>query len=172
MNTPDQNKKDQQEKEFPGYPVYPASDDITNQADPVQADDYGSVNTKVDQNSSTGEGAEQRATAVPKARNAGEGTGESDVTPEDIAMLSAADQNRDMDDPDIEEPMLDTTDEDGDPLNEPEPTYGQAGADLDVPGSEGDDGNENIGEEDEENNYYSLGGDDKSSIEEGDNTSI
>ena len=31
--------------------------------------------------------------------------------------------------------------------------------DLDVPGSELDDDNEEIGEEDEENNYYSLGGD-------------
>lgn len=33
------------------------------------------------------------------------------------------------------------------------------GEDLDVPGSELDDDNEAIGEEDEENNYYSLGGD-------------
>ncbi len=30
---------------------------------------------------------------------------------------------------------------------------------LDVPGAELDDANESIGEEDEENNYYSLGGD-------------
>ncbi len=34
------------------------------------------------------------------------------------------------------------------------------GSDLDVPGSELDDENEKIGSEDEENNYYSLGGDD------------
>lgn len=33
------------------------------------------------------------------------------------------------------------------------------GEDLDVPGSELDDREEEIGEEDEENNYYSLGGD-------------
>lgn len=32
------------------------------------------------------------------------------------------------------------------------------GDDLDVPGSELDDAEEEIGEEDEENNYYSLGG--------------
>ena len=31
--------------------------------------------------------------------------------------------------------------------------------DLDIPGAELDDEDENIGEEDEENNYYSLGGD-------------
>jgi len=34
-----------------------------------------------------------------------------------------------------------------------------SGSDLDVPGSELDDAQENIGSEDEENNYYSLGGD-------------
>lgn len=33
------------------------------------------------------------------------------------------------------------------------------GEDLDVPGAELDDAQEDIGEEDEENNYYSLGGD-------------
>src|SRR5213075_2394097 len=33
------------------------------------------------------------------------------------------------------------------------------GDELDVPGAELDDANEAVGEEDEENNYYSLGGD-------------
>jgi len=33
------------------------------------------------------------------------------------------------------------------------------GDDLDIPGEELDDANEALGEEDEENNYYSLGGD-------------
>ena len=33
------------------------------------------------------------------------------------------------------------------------------GDDLDIPGTESDDSNEGIGEEDEENNYYSIGGD-------------
>ena len=37
---------------------------------------------------------------------------------------------------------------------------------LDVPGAELDDANELIGEEDEENNYYSLGGDDHSDLDE------
>jgi hypothetical protein len=41
-----------------------------------------------------------------------------------------------------------------------------AGDDLDVPGSELDDADEKIGEEDEENNYYSLGGDDHDDLEE------
>jgi hypothetical protein len=41
-----------------------------------------------------------------------------------------------------------------------------AGNDLDVPGSELDDKDELIGEEDEENNYYSLGGDDHQDLKE------
>ena len=40
------------------------------------------------------------------------------------------------------------------------------GDDLDVPGSELDDSDEAIGEEDEENNYYSVGGDDHQDLEE------
>jgi hypothetical protein len=38
--------------------------------------------------------------------------------------------------------------------------------DLDIPGAELDDQDEQIGEEDEENNYYSLGGDNHSNLDE------
>lgn len=41
-----------------------------------------------------------------------------------------------------------------------------SGRDLDVPGSELDDDMEDIGSEDEENNYYSLGGDAHNDLEE------
>ena len=41
-----------------------------------------------------------------------------------------------------------------------------SGSDLDEPGSELDDQQENAGSEDEENNYYSLGGDDSNELEE------
>ena len=40
------------------------------------------------------------------------------------------------------------------------------GEDLDVPGAELDNDDEAIGEEDEENNYYSLGGDNHDDLEE------
>lgn len=40
----------------------------------------------------------------------------------------------------------------------PEPSD-ELAEDLDIPGTELDDESEEIGEEDEENNYYSLGGD-------------
>ena len=41
-----------------------------------------------------------------------------------------------------------------------------SGSDLDIPGSELDDQAEEIGSEDEENNYYSLGGDNHLDLEE------
>lgn len=41
-----------------------------------------------------------------------------------------------------------------------------SGSDLDVPGSEDDDEAENRGSEDEENNHYSLGGDEMNGLEE------
>jgi hypothetical protein len=39
-------------------------------------------------------------------------------------------------------------------------------SDLDIPGAELDDKEENIGSEDEENNYYSIGGDEHNDLEE------
>ena len=50
--------------------------------------------------------------------------------------------------------------------NEKEFDEDVSGDDLDVPGSELDDDQENIGSEDEENNYYSLGGDDHNDLDE------
>lgn len=44
--------------------------------------------------------------------------------------------------------------------------YPLYGSDLDIPIADVDDAEEAIGNEDEENNYYSLGGDDKSSLDE------
>jgi hypothetical protein len=41
-----------------------------------------------------------------------------------------------------------------------------SGNNLDVPGSELDDEQENVGNEDEENNYYSIGGDDHNDLDE------
>lgn len=48
----------------------------------------------------------------------------------------------------------------------PSGTEESDGTGLDVPGSELDDAGEEIGEEDEENNYYSLGGDNHEDLEE------
>jgi len=101
-NTP---KKTNEEKQFPGYPLYPADEDIythNKKADGLNIDE-----------------ADDSAPGMkPWERN------EKD-------------------------------------FNE-DPT----GEDLDIPGSELDDDMEEIGSEDEENNYYSLGGDDHNDLEE------
>ena len=75
---------------------------------------------------------------------------EADVTPEDLELLGDEDQDMDGgDDETTGNAKVDDIDADGDKLNDAD--------DLDVPGSELDDDNEDIGEEDEENNYYSQG---------------
>jgi len=51
-------------------------------------------------------------------------------------------------------------------MNEKDFKETMSGVDLDIPGSELDDVQENIGSEDEENNYYSLGGDNHNDLEE------
>jgi len=58
-----------------------------------------------------------------------------------------------LDDEQLNSGDLDKTDDEGEMLNE---TSDRSGSDLDIPGSEEDDANEKIGEEDEENNSYSL----------------
>ena len=50
--------------------------------------------------------------------------------------------------------------------NEKDFNVDKSGSDLDIPGSELDDKLENVGSEDEENNYYSLGGDDHNDLDE------
>ena len=58
-----------------------------------------------------------------------------------------------LDDEQLNRGDLDNTDDEGEMLNE---RSDRSGRDLDIPGSEDDDANEKIGEEDEENNSYSL----------------
>lgn len=59
------------------------------------------------------------------------------------------------DDQQLKQAELDNKDDEGEPLNEGSLSGSRSGADLDVPGAEADDANEEIGEEDEENNDYS-----------------
>jgi hypothetical protein len=95
---------DNPEQEFPGYPIYPASEDITSQDE------------------------------------------QKDLDPEKITRSSRINNQLAREDEPVEPTDLDE--------------------DLDVPGAELDDQNELIGEEDEENNYYSLGGDRHNDLEE------
>lgn len=102
----DQKATDNESQTFPGYPTYPAADDIYNKGDE-----------------------------------------EKEINPENPSELKNPNGENDM-------------------RNEIVSGVGLTGNDLDVPGSELDDEQENIGNEDEENNYYSIGGDDHNDLDE------
>jgi hypothetical protein len=74
---------------------------------------------------------------------------ENDIDPEDISKVKKLNSN--------DKVVSD---------NEKEFSDDESGNDLDIPGSELDDEQEMIGNEDEENNYYSLGGDDHNNLDE------
>ncbi len=74
--------------------------------------------------------------------------------------------DEDSDDEDLKKAGLDQVDTEGAPLNEGSMTTDVSGGDLDTSGTDEDDAMEEIGEEDEENNLYSLGGDNNESLEE------
>jgi hypothetical protein len=74
---------------------------------------------------------------------------ENDINPEDISKIKESNKNV----------KAGTT-------NEKDFNDDVSGSDLDISGSELDDKQELIGSEDEENNYYSLGGDGHNDLEE------
>ncbi len=74
---------------------------------------------------------------------------EEDINPEDISK--------------VKEPNAEDLSGTG---NEKDFNQAVSLSDLDIPGAELDDEQEDIGNEDEENNYYSLGGDNHNDLEE------
>ena len=94
------------EQNLPGYPDYPANEDIYN-----------------------------------KFKE------EAEINPEDIALKKVANDNSFKN-------------------NQKNFIEDKSGSDLDIPGAELDDEQEKIGNEDEENNYYSLGGDNHNDLDE------
>ena len=89
-----------------------------------------------------------------------EESSDSNVSKEEIEDLEkTANDLPTQDDINLRKAALDDTDDDDTPLNESSFKNNITGTGLDVPGAEDDDENEEIGEEDEENNEYSLGGD-------------
>jgi hypothetical protein len=72
---------------------------------------------------------------------------EEDLDPENISKTKVPNQEHDA-------------------LNEKDFGDVVTGTDLDIPGSELDDAQEDIGSEDEENNYYSIGGDNHNNLDE------
>ena len=139
------NKNEENEKDFPGYPHYPASEDILNQpgAERVDVDvENLSRSKKILTSDLPNRTTPERNEGIENEMALNTEPEDSDVTVEDIIALDGADADTAKVD------LLEGED------------------DLDVPGSEDDDANEEIGEEDEENNYYSLGGDAHDDLEE------
>ena len=87
---------------------------------------------------------------------------DSNVTKDERELLEESEDSMGTtDDQLLKQAKVDSTDEDGTPLNE---NVDQSGSDLDVPGSEDDDEAEELGEGDEENNSYSLNDDKEDDI--------
>lgn len=84
---------------------------------------------------------------------------DSNVSEEEKEELAITSHDMPGDDENLREAALDNTDDDGTPLNEESFKVNITASDLDIPGQNLDDADENIGEEDEENNDYSLGAD-------------
>lgn len=151
----DQDKRDSSDNEdFPGYPHYPAKDDImspSSDMERVQVDVENLtpsgkyVNPKDDQTQTVSNtDAASESSSDDDELSIVSGT-EADVTRDDLLALGGARYSE----------------------NDLHGTRNNAsGEDLDVPGAELDNVNEEIGEEDEENNYYSIGGDRHDNLEE------
>ena len=83
-----------------------------------------------------------------------EAPGEYDLTKDDLEALGDPELSQDLGD--------------DEKLKHQDLPIDFAAEDLDVPGSENDDDSERIGEEDEENNAYSIGGDNHDDLDETD----
>jgi hypothetical protein len=92
---------------------------------------------------------------------------DADVSRDERTALENIDFVPTRDADNLAKASMDNTDFEGERLNEKSFGEDRSGSDLDVPGSELDDSNEAIGEEDEENNDYSLGNDDNDNVVEG-----
>lgn len=147
------NKNKEEDKDFPGYPHYPAREDILNQPDVERVD--VDVENLSRSNKQTSSALPDKSVKTPAADEQPPAevveTGDLDIVPGTEADVT-------------EDDLIALGEKDADFGRREE--LGVTGDDLDVPGAEEDDDNEEIGEEDEENNYYSLGGDAHENLEE------
>ena len=131
-----------QKEEFPGYPPYPANEDIMNRAERLDVD----ITTAVENNASI-----KNSPETPDQPKLGTSEANSDLSKDDFQALASDEIQSGGDDEILTNRVwpVDFT-----------------GNDLDVPGSEDDDSQEEVGSEDEENNSYSIGGDRHEDLEE------
>ncbi|MGI8952378.1 MAG: hypothetical protein ACR2FN_12445 [Chitinophagaceae bacterium] len=172
-----EEKNNDSSEKFPGYPHYPAKEDILNPQNHTKRVDANVENFT--RQTLSMQSLESKETPKDAARNEDvenleivPGT-EADVTQDDLVGLETIDkqmQGEDVDESesDASASAFSATEETVADLDEKDLAneLKRTGDDLDVPGEELDDANEEIGEEDEENNYYSLGGDENENLEE------
>jgi hypothetical protein len=88
-----------------------------------------------------------------------------DIGTQEEGLLEKGYTDMPGEDENLRKSELDQDDDDGTPLNEGSTATDVSGGDLDTSGTDEDDQMEDIGEEDEENNFYSLGGDNNESLD-------
>jgi len=142
MKKTDKKPKASGNEEFPGYPKYPREEDIVNRAERVSMDGEGAP--------VEGDPETLDPDTKPIKLVKGKKKAESDVTKDDLIALKSEENNFEGDDEVLEDRVY--------PLD-------FTGKDLDVPGTELDDKEEETGNEDEENNIYSLGGENHEDLE-------
>jgi hypothetical protein len=127
------------DKNFPGYPYYPVSDDIMNSSEEKIGLDIENPEAPLEKTPDENNNVESSLPENDEVRIMPGTT--ADITPQDLNDLGDVNLNMDSgDDEDLKQRVY--------PVD-------MEGKDLIVPGAELDDENEDIGEEDEENNIYS-----------------
>lgn len=164
------------DQDFPGYPHYPAREDIMDQRNDYIREDVDVENLP---NSRNITGVSQRFQQTNNAGSADNilheetdeeldfkpGT-EGDVTDDERKALEDVSYMPTRDEDNLRTAKLDNTDFDGDELNEGSFGDHLSDEELDIPDSVDETNNTAMGQGDEENKYYSLGGDRHESQEE------
>lgn len=143
------NKKTFRE-EFPGYPHYPVKEDIMN-----SPDEKLSIDLEKPENPLVKEPVRE---ITPETMLPEKGSEEDFPLVKGNSADVTKQEKQELGDPNL---SMDLRDDDDVFRDRPEEERDMAGEDLVVPGAELDDDSERIGSEDEENNLYSLGGDEK-----------
>lgn len=149
--------KANEEQEFPGYPKYPASEDIMNTDKRLE----GNLDDEVLTGQSVDMSRAKDETETFDDKEMPEGP-EDDLKPAKKSQYDVT--NEDLEALDPEELSMDMGDDEQ--LKHRDRPVDFTGKDLDIPGSELDDKAEETGAEDEENNSYSIGGDNHEDLEE------
>jgi hypothetical protein len=92
---------------------------------------------------------------------------DSNVTPRERQMLANTEYQEFGDNDRLQQARLDSTDFQGEKLNEGSFGERQTGSDLDIPEETDETNTEALGQGDEENKYYSMGSDDNDNMNEG-----